>query len=74
MFQCIPAMNILYFGQFNSLCYSPVQTLPDPHYLVAFGAYHYVLHRVSIFLPRVVWTTIILFSVPPILGRTGEHH
>jgi hypothetical protein len=40
---CIPAANMLYFGQFN-----PV-TLPYPHYLIAFSTYCYVLHLCIVF-------------------------
>jgi hypothetical protein len=40
--QCIPAMNMLYFGQFSLLFYSSLPFLPTPYYLATFITYRYI--------------------------------
>jgi hypothetical protein len=61
---CIPAVNILNFGQFNPLCYSSLffPSPPHPHYSTAFNTSHYdhYLHRCNSFQYR--WLS--LFSFP----------
>jgi hypothetical protein len=38
--RCVPALNILHFGQFNSLCYSPLLFPPTPQ---LFNSFQYIL-------------------------------
>jgi hypothetical protein len=49
--QCIPAVSMLYFDQFNPFCFFPLPFSPTPHYSTAFSTYCYVLclHRYNAF-------------------------
>jgi hypothetical protein len=58
---CIPAVNILNFGQYNPSATLPYPFSSTPYYSTAFNTYHYVfcLHRCNAF-----WYCWLSFSFP----------
>jgi hypothetical protein len=66
--QCISAMNILNFGQFNAHCYSPL-SLPSPHsHSTAFSIYTYILYLERCNTFWYCWFSMIFFSFPSSLN------
>jgi hypothetical protein len=60
--QCIPAVNVLYFGPFNPMHYSSLPLPSNPsHYSTTFNTYHYILyrHRCNVF--QYCWLSLSIF-------------